>query len=85
MLTIHYHPGIKKDLRKIHPDILPKLKRAFTELAVNPSIGYKLKGRYEGFMAYDFSYRYRIIYQPDIARRIVIIYEVWHRSQDYRP
>jgi len=85
VFALRYHPGVKKDLRKIHPDILQKLEQAFLDLAANPWLGYKLKGQYEGLMAYDFSYRYRVIYQPDSAHRTVTIYEVWHRSQDYKP
>jgi len=81
---IRLHPGIKKDLKGIPANIRQKISVSIKELAVNPHIGYKLAGRYKGQMAYDFSYRYRIIYEIDKNNRNLIVLEVWHRSRDYK-
>ncbi len=84
MYELKFHTAVKKDLRHIPHATVEKIYEAWKELASNPFLGYKLKGKYAGQMAYDFSYRYRIIYQLDEPKRSMIILEVWHRSWDYR-
>ncbi len=79
-----FHPGVKKDLRKIPKAIVHKIEQAILELSANPFLGYKLEGKYRRFMAYDFSYRYRIIYSINKIKELLTIYEIWHRSKDYR-
>lgn len=81
---IKLHPGIKKDLKGIPKDIEEKISVAILDLASNPFIGYKLAGKYKGQMAFDFSYRYRIIYEIDKNTKVLTVLEIWHRSRDYK-
>jgi len=81
---IKLHPGIKKDVKAIPKDIREKISSTILELASNPYIGYKLAGKYKNQMAFDFSYRYRIIYQIIKKPRILTVLEIWHRSRDYK-
>jgi len=79
-----FHPGVKKDLRKIPKIIVNKIEQAILDLSINPFLGYKLEGKYKGLMAYDFSYRYRIIYGINKTKGLLTIYEIWHRGRDYK-
>jgi len=81
---IKLHQGIKKDIKGIPNDICEKISAAILALASNPYIGYKLAGKYKGQMAFDFSYRYRIIYQISKENKALTVLEIWHRSKDYK-
>jgi len=81
---IRLHPKTKKDIRGIPENICRKISAAIQELAVNPYRGYKLAGKYKGLMAFDFSYRYRIIYELYKKNKTLIILEIWHRGRDYK-
>jgi len=74
----------KKQIRNISKKISEILENALVELSENPYLGYKLVGKYKGKMAYDFSYRYRVIYGMNKKEEKLIIYEVWHRQKDYK-
>jgi len=81
---IRLHPGIKKDLKGIPKNIYQKLSFVIKDLAVDPYIGYKLAGKYKSQMAFDFSYRYRIIYEINKNNKVLTVLEIWHRSRDYK-
>ena len=81
---IEFSSLAKKDIRKIPEEIKERLENSLIDLSFNPFLGYKLLGKYKGKMAYDFSFRYRIIYGIDKNNGILIVYEVWHRQRDYK-
>lgn len=81
---VKLHPGIKKDLRGIPGNICEKISAAISDLAANPFRGYKLAGKYKGQMAFDFSYRYRIIYEINKNTKLLTVLEIWHRQKDYK-
>ena len=81
---IKFHPGIKNDLKSIPKNIVEKISVAIKDLSANPYIGYKLAGKYKGQMAFDFSYRYRIIYEINKNNKVLTVLEIWHRSRDYK-
>lgn len=81
---IKNHPGIKKDLKGIPKNICDKISRTVLHLADNPYMGYKFAGKYKGQMAFDFSYRYRIIYEINKKNKILTVLEIWHRGKNYK-
>ncbi|MBU1262749.1 type II toxin-antitoxin system RelE/ParE family toxin [bacterium] len=81
---IEFSSKALRDIGKIPEEIKERLKNSLIDLSFNPYLGYKLLGKYKGKMAYDFSFRYRVIYDIDKEKGVIIVYEVWHRQRDYR-
>ncbi|MFQ6084123.1 MAG: type II toxin-antitoxin system RelE/ParE family toxin [Candidatus Aminicenantia bacterium] len=77
-------PSAEKDLRKISPDRLEILRREIDKLADNPFPHKcrKLSGT-EGLLRHRIG-DYRIIYEVNIKKKIVIIYYIRHRKEAYR-
>ena len=67
------HPA-EKDIHKLSPKMKKKLYGIFTEvIAKNPFEGKKLLGDLAGSYSYRFSYRDRIVYSIDTAKRTIYI------------
>ncbi|MEW6620763.1 MAG: type II toxin-antitoxin system RelE/ParE family toxin [bacterium] len=81
---IEFSSLARNDIKKIPGEIKDRLENHLIDLSFNPYQGYKLLGKYKGKMAYDFSFRYRVIYGIDKKEKVLTVYEVWHRQKDYK-
>jgi len=59
-------------VRKLHPAIKKKIKKALANLVENPELGKQLKQEYSGLRSYKVS-RYRIIYKIAAKKVLEII------------
>ena len=80
---IVFKPGADRDVKKLPPHVLPRLRDAISALGVNPRPpGCKL------LRGEDRSWRirvsdYRVLYQVDDASRVVRIVRAGHRRDVY--
>ena len=81
---IEFSSLAKRDIKKIPGEIKDILENSLIDISFNPYLGYKLLGKYKGKMAYDFSFRYRVVYAIDKKKRVLNVYEIWHRQRDYK-
>jgi mRNA interferase RelE/StbE len=77
-------PAAEHDLRNIDPQTIPRIADAVDALVQHPFSAHHRK-----LKATEHQYRvrvgdYRIIYELDVTKRIVIIHHVRHRSTVYR-
>jgi len=64
----------RKDVAKLPPKLRDKLRDILTEiLSVDPYEGKRLLGDLAGSYSYRLTYRDRIVYSLDVARRIVYV------------
>jgi mRNA interferase RelE/StbE len=73
----------QKQLRKLDRAVIPEIKSAIAGLALNPRpVGYK---KLKGEDAYRIRVgNYRIIYEIDEKKIIIVVVSVGHRSSIYR-
>ena len=87
MYRDRYHPKVKKDLKKIDPQIRAKIKKEIMPaLLSNPKAGHKLVGDLSGLLAYRFNVAnqaYRIAYTVDETEMIVYIQMIAKRGDFY--
>lgn len=72
-----------KDLKKLDKKYQKVVGKAIDRLAENPKLGKPLKGKLKGVWRLRFS-RYRILYEIQNKKLIVIVFEVKHRKEVYR-
>ena len=82
---IDYAKGVEKDLRKIPGKMAVRVGRAIDKLATNPFPSGCVK-----LIGYDIEYRirvgdYRVIYQVQNSILVVLVIEIGHRKDIYRP
>jgi len=74
---------VQKDLAKVDKRYKAQITLALTILGVNPYIGKKLSGKYQG----QWSYRvwpYRIIYQIREKELVILVIRIRHRGGAYK-
>ncbi len=77
------HPA-ERDLKRLPPEMKHRVSSALNGLSETPWRGNirKLEGMYNGYRLRVGDWR--VIFQPDDERRIVVIVAVLHRSKAYR-
>lgn len=73
----------QKDLDRLPSSVTDRLTKAFDQIARDPYCGKALKGELQNI----FSYRmgdYRILYQIEKTRILVIVLNVGHRKNVYK-
>lgn len=81
--TVTLSRGANKDLRRLPKHIQVRLVRAATGLGDNPLVGQKLQGDLAGRRRFRVG-DYRIIYEHDSKRRLVVIVAIRSRGGAYR-
>jgi len=82
--TVEWDIGAQRDIKKLPKSIQLKIADTISEtLSKNPYIGEKLKGRYKGLYKYRIG-NYRIIYNIQIDRLVILILRVANRKDVYR-
>ncbi|PIP38644.1 MAG: hypothetical protein COX19_11685 [Desulfobacterales bacterium CG23_combo_of_CG06-09_8_20_14_all_51_8] len=87
MFRAEYHPAIKKNLRKIDPQIREKIRHEHIPYILsNPDAGEKLSGDLKGTLSYHFSaagQQFRIAYVKDDGQQIIFIQMIARRGDFY--
>ncbi len=83
MHQIRFTRRAEKDLRKLNKIYLPKVSKSFEALQLNPLLGQKMSGEFDG------SYRIkippiRIIYFPDFKNKVIWIEAIGQRQGIYK-
>jgi Txe/YoeB family toxin of toxin-antitoxin system len=77
---IRFTKEAAKDFKKLPPRLKDKLKEILlNQIAVNPYKGKRLAGDLLGFYSVRLTYKDRIVYSVDEARRIVFV----HRTRTH--
>ncbi len=82
--TIEFRPAAARDFRKLSADVRPRLAKKIDALATTPrpNGAKKLAGETELYRVRVGDYR--IIYQVEDARLVVLVVRVGHRRDAYR-
>jgi mRNA interferase RelE/StbE len=75
-------PHVAEILRRLHPDLKPRIKAAIRALTRDPGLGEPLKRELEGLWKYRVR-RFRIVYAVDRSRRVFRILAIGHRQRIY--
>ena len=81
--TVKFSPKSEKELSSFPRKDIQKILKAIISLELDPYLGKKLKGHFDGF----FSMRvwpYRVIYSIIDKECIVVIIRIGHRKNVYR-
>ena len=73
----------KKDIKHLPAPIYARIIKALEIISENPLLGKMLKGELRGLRSYRMG-DYRIIYQVESRKIIVIILKIGHRKDVYR-
>jgi len=87
MYKDEYHPGVKKDLKKLDQSIRTKIKTQYIlKILYNPEIGETLVGDLSGICSYHFrvsKQQYRIAYIVDKDAKKVFVLMIGKREDFY--
>ncbi|OQX27760.1 MAG: hypothetical protein BWK80_03540 [Desulfobacteraceae bacterium IS3] len=87
MYKAEYHPGIKKDLKKIDPPIREKIRNEhIPKILSDPEIGENLAGDLKGTRSYHFKIakqQFRIAYVTDEHAKKVFVQMIAKREDFY--
>jgi len=87
MYKDQYHPRIKKDLKKLDPQIREEIKNKYIpNILLSPDIGHNLEGDLSGILSYHimiFKQQYRIAYIVDEDVKTVFILMIAKRGDFY--
>ena len=83
MIAISLYKEAKKFLSKLNSADRNKIVKALNKISINPLVGEKLKGEYEGFLKL-YAWPYRIIYGFDSSNKIILIVTIGHRQGVYK-
>jgi len=87
MYRAEYHPKVKKDLKKIDPQIRKKIRNEhLPKIVKNPEIGEELTGDLKGTLSYHFTtlkQQFRIAYIVDKSLKICFIQMIAKRGNFY--
>jgi mRNA-degrading endonuclease RelE of RelBE toxin-antitoxin system len=87
MFKAEYHPAIKKDLKKIDPQIREKIRyEHIPKILLNPDVGEKLSGDLKGTFSYHFKVagqQFRVAYIKDDKKQTVFIQMIARRGDFY--
>ena len=73
-----------KQLKELPPDVQRRVIAALRALGQDPNQGVKLLGPLAGSRRYRVG-DYRIVYQVNTRKRLVIVENIRHRRHAYRP
>ncbi|MEC4684511.1 MAG: type II toxin-antitoxin system RelE/ParE family toxin [Nitrospirota bacterium] len=81
---VQWKHSAEKDLRSIDKQYIPRILEAIESLFDNP-----FTSQYRKLQGAESSYRirvgdYRVIYQVDTEKKLIVIYHVRHRKDIYR-
>lgn len=74
----------RKQLEQLPPDVQRRVVAALCAIREDPNQGVKLLGPLAGSRRYRVG-DYRIVYQVNTAKRLVIVENIRHRGHAYRP
>jgi len=87
MYKAEYHPGIKKDLKKLDPPVCEKIRNEhIPKILSEPEIGENLAGDLKGTRCYHFKIakqQFRIAYIIDENAKKVFIQKIAKRGDFY--
>ncbi len=83
MYSIKFSKTALKSFKKLDKKIQKLALKALERLKENPKIGAPLTGNLKGFWKLRFS-RYRIIYQLENRKLIIIVFDIGHRKDIYK-
>ena len=83
MYSIKFSKTALKSFKKLDKKIQKLALKALERLKENPKIGTPLIGNLKGFWKLRFS-RYRIIYQLENRKLIIIVFDIGHRKDIYK-
>ncbi|MBI4050369.1 MAG: type II toxin-antitoxin system RelE/ParE family toxin [Candidatus Doudnabacteria bacterium] len=74
---------VQKELDRIDKRFKPRILAALTSLALNPFLGKKLEGEFQGDRSYEV-WPYRIIYRVKQSRLTLLVLKIGHRQGVYK-
>lgn len=87
MYKTSYHPKVKKDLKKIDPQIRSKIRNEhLPKIMEDPGIGKELTGDLRGTLSYHFTIlkqQFRIVYIVDKSEETCFIQMIAKRGNFY--
>ncbi len=87
MYKVEYHPGVKKDLKKIDPPIREKIRSEhIPKILATPEIGEELAGDLKGTRSYHFivsKQQLRIAYVAEEDAKKVFVQMIGKRADFY--
>lgn len=83
MYSIKFSKTASKNFKKLDKTIQKIALKALERLKKNPKIGIPLTGNLKGYWKLRFS-RYRIIYQLEKEKLIIIVFDIGHRKDIYK-
>ena len=87
MYKVEYHPGVKKDLKKIDPPIREKIRSEhIPKILATPEIGEELAGDLKGTRSYHFTVskqQLRIAYVANEDAKKVFVQMIGKRADFY--
>ena len=87
MYKAAYHPKVKKDLKKIDPQIRKKIRNEHLPIIMeNPAIGEELTGDLKGTLSYHFTVskqQFRIAYIVDQSLKTCFVQMIAKRGNFY--
>ncbi len=87
MYKAEYHPAIKRDLKKIDPQICAKIRYEHIPIILSdPDVGERLSGDLKGTFSYHFKVagqQFRIAYIKDDMKQIIFIQMIAKRGDFY--
>ena len=87
MYKVEYHPAVKKDLKKIDPQIRKKIRYEYIPIILlNPDVGERLSGDLNGTFSYHFKIarqKFRIAYIKDEKKERIFIQMIAKRGDFY--
>lgn len=87
MPELRYHPQVKKDLKRIEPQLLNKIRDEYLPvIKENPTIGNALRGYLQGILSYHFKFQkvqYRIAYVYSEKDQIITVLMIGKRENFY--
>lgn len=83
MIAISFSKEAKKFLLKLTTADRNKISKALNKIAIDPTVGEKLKGEYAGLLKL-YAWPYRVIYAFNSRERIVLVVTIGHRQGVYK-
>ncbi len=83
MIAIFFSKEAKKFLSKLNSADRNKISKAVDKIFLNPLVGEKLKGEYEGLFKF-YAWPYRVVYNFNPHAGIVLIVTIGHRQGVYK-
>ena len=83
MYSVKFSKTVLKSFKRLDRKIQALALKALERLKENPKIGVPLTGNLKGFWKLRFS-RYRIIYQLENRKLIIIVFDIGHRKDIYK-